>query len=397
MVNLNDFLSKHKFEYTILNSNNLSEITFSSIGIGINDYIFIADSNYGGDYVNSHITILDSSDMSHLLNCNKKIIYSGILIVISTSMDTNLSEMLNKLHKENDISTIIHIASRLDSNYFYSELIKYKNDSFEYFQNSLVNECINLMDLLSKDVEIEAIVSTAYKILKNPLIILDKYHRIVAHTSSFEIHDPIWKTLIDDKYCSPSLLKIIGYNDFWLRLDKSNEPLFIDNVKFSSNARKALFPIKVRDKSRGYVALLESSKKISPNDLQILKIISKAIAIKFSKEDMVSKAAEMLSENLTKELLLGRMPNEGLASIHCEALGWNLNNYFSVLEIKHLSGSKLTDNSLKLISTILKDIFPLCVHTNNTKRAYFLISFKNRKNLYKTAYYNLEAIMKEKN
>ncbi|OPJ56144.1 PucR family transcriptional regulator [Clostridium oryzae] len=116
------------------------------------------------------------------------------------------------------------------------------------------------------------ILNEAYKYVENPLVILDISGKILAHSTSFNVNDPIWTESIQLGYCPFEFMEHIKQQRL-KHSSPSDSQAFISICK-NTNLVYLCSKIFSKDTLLGYVFIFECNKKIDDQSKQLLPSIS---------------------------------------------------------------------------------------------------------------------------
>lgn len=223
------------------------------------------------------------------------------------------------------------------------------SDNAEIIQNNY----LELMRLVALDLGIIPIIKEAAEILGNPIVVTDESYNLVGYSSSSDVKDPIWNTIIENGYCPMDIVNILREEGFEKQLEKETSPLFLTKDVFSKYIRRLVSEIRIGEQLKGYIALLEYEKSITSTDEEVLKFVSSVIALEFAKSDAIAKAQGHLGLELLSDLVKGNIVTETSALNRVKALKWSLGEYFQVLIVSgkenQTIGKKYYDDIQSLI------------------------------------------------
>ncbi|HQE06444.1 MAG TPA: helix-turn-helix domain-containing protein [Tepidanaerobacteraceae bacterium] len=214
-----------------------------------------------------------------------------------------------------------------------NKIIGFYKTHMRNMEEIIQNHYLELIHLSTLDLGIPRIIKKSAEILGNPLVVTDESYDLVGYSSSGEVDDPIWKAIVESGYCPIDIVKILRYEGFEKQLEREASPLFLTQGEFSKYIRRLVTEIRIGGQLKGYMALLEYEKPITPMDQEILKFVSAVIALEFAKSDAIAKARGYLGQELLADLVKGNISSEASAWNRVKSLDWSLGEYFQVLLI----------------------------------------------------------------
>jgi sugar diacid utilization regulator len=389
MRELEELLKDMNIKYSLISTNRILNRYIASVSLGLEAFRSVEQTKP----LKNHAVIVNELEISALLNAINEENFPKILFIVSENEKPILE--VYTLFNEHPDAILVHINANLTSEELYARFINEIEIDTAYMHELVFNSYINLVDLLTQEVDIGEIEAAAYRILKNPMIITDESYKVITYTSSSEISDPIWMTIVGNEYCPSSIVEMTDYNKFWDRLSRAGRPLFVDSEDFSPFVRRAVAQIKSAGKIKGYIALVEINKPITNTDLQILQMTAEIVAIKLKEKDAVSRALGQMENELIGELLSGFMLNEKMAVNRARSLAWNIRKYCSVLCIQASEAKGYIGTKLDIIKDKLNNYFPLCIYSFNGSSASFIISFDSKEKWNKLLRAEIEEFMKK--
>lgn len=256
-------------------------------------------------------------------------------------MEFDFSKLMNNIHSIKD-------NSNEDSSVILNELK-------EFFDKKLhiLNSSSLLFNSIVTGEGLEGIAKTASTILNNPVIIIDKSYKILAHSNKDEITDPYWKENIKNNYCSYDFIAAVKKMKSVQNGLKSNYPFEVTCLQ--SNLKKLVYGIDINNKYVGSLVVLENNRPFLDNDNELLLLIGKAIAEEMKKNSLYKNINDITYENLLVDLIEGNIKNESIVKDIILSAGLKLNEKLVMLAFdisKYDSKGKYFGHLTDLIHTI---------------------------------------------
>lgn len=213
-----------------------------------------------------------------------------------------------------------------------------------------------LMKTLLENDNLSVVVNKCYKILDNPIAVLDSSFKLIAWTKDVEVNDTYWKEIVENGYPSIntiiSMQKATGYKDL-------SQPMIIEPMH-SSNLRKILTKIQDGKNTLGYIGVLEVNKNFNESEHELLKLITKILAkillytnIEKNKCDN-DRYDRIIIDILEKKLTIEKQIHERLSY-----LKWNYYDKYYILTI-NMEDKDDFDTLSCFIRSSIKKLYPSC-------------------------------------
>jgi hypothetical protein len=234
-----------------------------------------------------------------------------------------------------------------------NRILKFYKKHLRQIEGIIQNHYLELVHLATLDLGIARIIKEAAEILGNPLVVTDESYDLVGYSSSGEVKDPIWKTIVDSGYCPIDIVKILRYEGFEKQLEREASPLFLTKGQFSKYIRRLVTEIRIGEQLKGYMALLEYEKTITPIDQEVLKFVSSIIALEFAKSDAISKARGHLGQELLGDLVKGNISSETIAQSRVKSLDWRLGEHLQIVLIGNKENRRIGGEYYDSVQSII--------------------------------------------
>lgn len=253
------------------------------------------------------------------------------LVLTGSSNDIETTGIYKLCSKYN--ITLCYLGEEISPVWVMNQVLKFYKNHMEQVERLIQNHYLELVHLATLDFGITRIIKEAAEILRNPLVVTDESYNLVGYSSSGEVSDPIWQAIIESGYCPIDIVRILRYEGFEKQLEREASPLFLTKGEFSKYIRRLVTEIRIGEQLKGYMALLEYEKTITPIDQEVLKFVSSVIALEFAKSDAISKARGHLGQELLGDLVKGNIGSEAIAVNRVKSLDWSLGEHLQVVLI----------------------------------------------------------------
>lgn len=259
-----------------------------------------------------------------------------------------------------------------------NKIMRFSKTHMQKMEEIVQNHYLELIHLSTLDLGISRIIKKSAEILGNPLVITDESYDLVGYSSTGEVNDPIWKAIVESGYCPIDIVKILRHEGFEKQLEREASPLFLTQGEFSKYIRRLVTEIRIGEQLKGYMALLEYEKPITPMDQEILKFVSAVIALEFAKSDAISKARGHLGQELLGDLVKGKISSEAVAWNRVKSLDWSLGEYFQVALISSKENRSIGGEYYDSVQSIILRFLPASKISFSSKYIVILATGNNK-------------------
>ncbi|MDR0434021.1 MAG: helix-turn-helix domain-containing protein [Gracilibacteraceae bacterium] len=185
-----------------------------------------------------------------------------------------------------------------------------------------------LFECVLFDNYLEVLMDKLFALLKNPVILMDHAHNVVAYRADRQVGNSIWSTIVtlkrhdfDNSDTSELFHRVLN------ELIQTKKPVF------SPMAQDACVMCSVlcADYFWGFIVLIDHYKPITPDDLKLLRWAADVIAVKSEKHEMFGLSHELYYNQIIKDLLTAGIRSENELKIRLISRKWVLKKYKRVL------------------------------------------------------------------
>ena len=133
-----------------------------------------------------------------------------------------------------------------------------------------------LMDCAARSRSIEPVINLAAARLNNSVILLDSEYKVLSHSTVFPIDDPLWEENIEKGYCSYEFVSAVQEIPEVRDAKMTSDPVVVTCQ--ASPLRKLSSKIFIDHKYTGILLMLEKESPITPEQIELLPVISAAAA-----------------------------------------------------------------------------------------------------------------------
>lgn len=305
----------------------------------------------------NHVLIVSAIDLFNsdlVLDCFETLAKDGkIASLFLTGSDKEIKETkIYELCSKHNI-TLCCLGENISPVLALNKIMKFYKEHLRHMEEIIQNHYLELIHLSSLDLGIPRMIKKAAEILGNPLVVTDESYDLVGYSSAGEVNDPIWKAIVESGYCPIDIVKILRHEGFEKQLEREASPLFLTKGEFSKYIRRLVTEIRIGEQLKGYMALLEYEKPITPIEQEILKFVSAVIALEFAKYDAISKARGHLGQELLGDLVKGNIGSEAIAQNRVKSLDWRLGEYFQVVLISNKENRRIGGEYYDSVQSII--------------------------------------------
>jgi len=206
----------------------------------------------------------------------------------------------------------------------------YINDYDNFLENKML-----LYDALITANGLTGIMNRAYAVFNNPLVLVNLNYRLISYPQDMDAeNDPDWKEIISSGAAPYAFIKKVLQTDpeFYEKLRKMDEPLFLDGKLFKN--RTLGINVSVKQKSIGFIFLLEYNKSFDVFDHSLLRTLSDIVSSEFQNDSFYKQNKGLFYEHFYHDLLQDNFSNVALVKERAEKLFSDLSEGIAVLSVK---------------------------------------------------------------
>lgn len=227
-----------------------------------------------------------------VLNFPKSIPYDILVNILCVTEDICFD--LNPKYENLNLIIIPHkielasIFNRIQSVFLNQQQIQLKHEE--------------LIDTFIHGKGLQDIIYTGYKLLKNPIILIDSSSKLLAYSGSIEVKDVFWNDLVLNGYFSYESVSMIEAKKINHIVNSNAGPVYIGKEIFS--VARLISKIVMDNKTVGSIAILEYEKPFSENDIVLFKLLSDIISSEMGKKDLSKTQRDIYMNPLLLKFLM---------------------------------------------------------------------------------------------
>jgi sugar diacid utilization regulator len=190
----------------------------------------------------------------------------------------------------------------------------------------------NLLTSLAKARGLESIVSIAYKVLGNPIIVSDKSWKALAIASDVKETDDIaWNEFLQNGALSLEIVSMNIKEKLTDRIEQSETPFLCKeaNMKYP----RLFCRVAVGARPVATVAVIEYYRPFVERDYLLLSMLASAISAEMQKNKFLHYTRGLLYEEFIVDLIEGRLKNPNIIEEKVKSLNLGLKKYIHVVTI----------------------------------------------------------------
>lgn len=229
--------------------------------------------------------------------------------------------------------------SRCFTNYAF---LNDNSDLFQFFnkvqdlihrEQRLVNSSSALLQSLIKGRGLQYIIDIGYRLLNNPILLVDTSYKLLAYTKNDDVDDPVWNELTSKGYCSYNMVSVFMKEGVVKKIADSIDPLLTDSG-FSEKIHRIHGKIMLNNNLIGYLGVLECNQKFKQEDYRIISLLCDVISAQMQKNHHIKG---FMYENLLIDLLDNNIKNSEYLQERLKITGLKLekNLYLIVIDFQN--------------------------------------------------------------
>jgi hypothetical protein len=169
-----------------------------------------------------------------------------------------------------------------------------------------------LMDCAARSRSIEPVINLAAARLNNSVVLVDSEFKVLSHSTIFPIDDPLWEENIRHGYCSYEFVSAVKQIPEVRDAKMTSDPVVVTCA--ASPLRKLSSKIFIDGKLVGILIMLEKESPITPDQIEILPVISRASGDAMARYAPFLIPGNTAYEKLLHNLLIGA-PSESVLQV----------------------------------------------------------------------------------
>ncbi len=212
-----------------------------------------------------------------------------------------------------------------------------------------------LTDILLNTTSLKELAEKSALVLNNPIIIIDKNFRVLAHSDKSKIVDSYWQNSIKQGFCSQRFInQVIQISEF--KEGKKTSKAFYMQCPID-HSEKLSSSIVLHSSILGYITLLDCSNPIDKKDLPLISFLAKLVLELMKRDKKLVKQIESSSANIFTELIDGSIKNKQALDERMQYLAPRTTLPLSLILIDYLS-SKFDEEAIQKLKNKIKLEFP---------------------------------------
>lgn len=188
----------------------------------------------------------------------------------------------------------------------------------------------DLLKMLVHNSGFQNIIDIGYKMLGNPLYVMDLSSKVLAVTKDVEITDDmIWSEVTMEGYLSYNTIMLS--KEIGRIVDKSTSPLILKG-SFMKYLR-IIGKVELGNTQAGIVCVLEYEKPFDASDIEIVTLLCNAISLEMQKNKYSIYNREIMGDAFIEDLLEGKIKDHINITEKTKILGLSFQRYIYVLTI----------------------------------------------------------------
>ena len=222
---------------------------------------------------------------------------------------------------------------------------------------------------------LQVLLDEAYKILRNPMIIIDNSYKILAMNKEVTSINENFNLQIQLGYLLEENLADIKSAKVYEAMRQTKLPYYSKDPKSGLTWINSL--VYVYGIEAAHLGVIETEKKFTPQDQEFIHFLCNLISLELQKNDSYIRNHGIMHNVFLSELLEGIITSPALIDIRSRQLDWQTSGNFCIMTIFDKSHS-LFNKKAANISEYLKPIFPNSHWAVYENKIVFLLSLKDK-------------------
>lgn len=212
---------------------------------------------------------------------------------------------------------------------------------------------------------IQYLLNVGYKILGNPIYILDIDYKLLAYTGNLMKDDLLWKELMETGIHGEETIELFKNEYFFDAIANTEIVTFLISKKLKYD--RIIGKIRNRDNiTVAFAYVVASEKTFEDDDLNIFKALCKKISEDISKSKFYETYGEMHQEAVINKLIDGRIEDKRLYTSCIAEIYEGLKNYLyvAIADIKEIDSKRAIPAYFKNILKQKQPMFKYTIYAN---------------------------------
>jgi hypothetical protein len=210
----------------------------------------------------------------------------------------------------------------------------------EQEQNDLY---VRLLRAMISGNKIDEMLTLAADEERNALVAIDLSGKVLAHSTPFRVHDPVWTSSIPNGFCPPVFMQHIRKVRNETYKDKREQPF----LRYCEAFRVYYLCSEIRIESLlyGYVFMIQEKAEFTPGCTDIVSFFSRVLARTISSDEKERLAIGRIRSNVIVDIIKGVRREEALSRISSSGLALPTVMTMIVIRPAYLAGSVYFDEA----------------------------------------------------
>lgn len=212
-----------------------------------------------------------------------------------------------------------------------------------------------LIGALNSNRGLQYLVDEAYKVLHNPISVIDISYRILALTAEGFEDRPDIEEQRRSGYLMPENLADLREDGVYRKLRETRYPHRSKQKRFDMPWLHTL--VFIQGIEVASISLMEKGRPITKDDIELFHFLSELVSLELQKSDFFKANRGFMHSFLLSELLEGRIVDTGVIDMRLQQLDWRPTRNMYVLVLAGRAGP-LPGEQLDLIAKQLHGLLP---------------------------------------
>ncbi|MCR4435965.1 MAG: helix-turn-helix domain-containing protein [Clostridiales bacterium] len=244
---------------------------------------------------------------------------------------------------------------------------------------------------------LQDLIDTGYEMLGNPIYISDVYGKCIGMTNNVDVIDDIvWNELSTSGYISHDTFVFNTKNNLAKMIDNSDEP-FIWHDSYTKSGkiyRKIFRKIKIEDKHRGTVAIVEYNKPFNEYDLKLASLFCDVVSAYLQENELLDDSIRKMYESIIVELLSEKIISKEIMEEKRKMLNFQSKATLCAVSIDLCMAYEQTELTLTNLSRIIEKKITNSKAIVYNNIIFLLLSSNNKKYFFEKELKILEEFIK---
>jgi len=195
----------------------------------------------------------------------------------------------------------------------------------------LINSSKQLLDYITEGKGIQQIIKLGYKLIGNPMCIIDTNFRLLAFTRDIGTENLTTKGKTPKSYFTYETVLNFKNERIGEKIFRSRRPVLINSKAFDKRSIAA--NIVIDNRIVGYLIVVEMEKPFEEDDIELIDLLNSVVSLEMKKDQFISSTRASMQEHFLADILDGKIKGGKAIREKLKSLDWNMEGRMRVITV----------------------------------------------------------------